>query len=94
MGGDTLRPAGSLCRELRRRCAFHRRHVGSTPKPSSVDDLLKRRPELAARLAEKGMDRAALGRLTYTGGEAWLAIEAWIKIATRKTSSSSLRGLV
>ena len=40
----------------------------------SVDDLLRRRPELAARLAEKGMDREALGRLTYTQWEAWLAI--------------------
>ena len=48
--------------------------AGSTPKPSSVDDLLKRRPELAARLAEKGMDRGALGCLTYTQWEAWLAI--------------------
>jgi Domain of unknown function (DUF4062) len=48
--------------------------AGSTPTPSSVDDLLRRRPELAARLAEKGMDREALGRLTYTQWEAWLAI--------------------
>jgi tetratricopeptide (TPR) repeat protein len=48
--------------------------AGSAPAPSSVDDLLRRRPELAARLAEKGMDREALGRLTYTQWEAWLAI--------------------
>jgi tetratricopeptide (TPR) repeat protein len=48
--------------------------AGSTPASTSVDDLLKRRPELAARLAEKGMDREALGRLTYTQWEAWLAI--------------------
>ena len=48
--------------------------AGSAPASSSVDDLLQRRPELAARLAEKGMDREALGRLTYTQWEAWLAI--------------------
>ena len=48
--------------------------VGSTPKPNSVDDLLRRRPELAARLAEKGMTREALGRLTYTQWGAWLAV--------------------
>ena len=29
--------------------------AGSAPAASSVDDLLQRRPELAARLAEKGM---------------------------------------
>ena len=48
--------------------------AGSAPASSSVDDLLRRRPELAARLTEKGMDREALGRLTYTQWEAWLAI--------------------
>ena len=48
--------------------------AGSAPASSSVDDLLRRRPELAARLAEKGMDREAFGRLTYTQWEAWLAI--------------------
>jgi tetratricopeptide (TPR) repeat protein len=48
--------------------------AGSAPKPSSVDDLLKRRPELATRFAEKGMTRADLERLTYTQWEAWLAI--------------------
>jgi tetratricopeptide (TPR) repeat protein len=48
--------------------------AGSAPKPSSVEDLLKRRPELAARLADKGMDHSALRRLTYTQWEAWLAI--------------------
>ena len=75
LGGDTLAHARSLHRELRRCCSFHRRHGRARrPSASSVDDLLKRRPELAARLAEKGMDREALGRLTYTQWEAWLAI--------------------
>ena len=48
--------------------------AGSPPPATSVDDLLCRQPELAARLTEKGMDREALGRLTYTQWEAWLAI--------------------
>ena len=74
MGGDTL----ALLEDYVESCDvvvhFIGDMAGSAPKPSSVDDLLKRRPELAARLAEKGMDRAALGRLTYTQWEAWLAI--------------------
>ena len=48
--------------------------AGSTPKPTSVDDLLQRRPELARRLADKGMTREDLGRLTYTQWEPWLAV--------------------
>ena len=48
--------------------------AGSTPQPSSVDDLLERQPELHARLAERAWTRGALGRLTYTQWEAWLAI--------------------
>ncbi|HEY5204034.1 MAG TPA: NB-ARC domain-containing protein [Roseiarcus sp.] len=48
--------------------------AGSSPASTSVDDLFLRRPELAARLAEKGMDREALGRLTYIQWEAWFAI--------------------
>ena len=47
---------------------------GSTPHPSSVDDLLARRPDLEARLASKNMARDALGTLSYTQWEAWLAI--------------------
>jgi tetratricopeptide (TPR) repeat protein len=74
LGGDTL----AMLEEYVAACDVVVHFIGdmsgSTPKPSGVDDLLKRRPELAARLAEKGMDRAALGRLTYTQWEAWLAI--------------------
>ena len=45
--------------------------AGSTPAATSVDDLLRRRPELAARLADKGMGREALGaRLIAMGGMA------------------------
>jgi hypothetical protein len=74
LGGDTL----AMLEEYVAACDvvvhFIGDMAGSTPKPTSVDALLKRRPELAARLTEKGMDRAALGRLTYTQWEAWLAI--------------------
>ena len=74
LGGDTL----AMLEEYVATCDvvvhFVGDMAGSTPQPTSVDDLLKRRPELAARLTEKGMDRDALGRLTYTQWEAWLAI--------------------
>ena len=73
-GGDTL----ALLEDYIESCDvvvhFAGEMAGSAPASSSVDDLLRRRPELAARLAEKGMDREALGRLTYTQWEAWLAI--------------------
>src|ERR1700722_111546 len=74
MGGDTLALLEAYVESCDVVVHFIGDMAGSTPKPSSVDDLLKRRPELAARLAEKGMDREALGRLTYTQWEAWLAI--------------------
>ena len=48
--------------------------TGSRPAASSVDDLLRRRPELEARLSEKGLGRDVLKSLTYTQWEAWLAI--------------------
>ena len=74
LGGDTL----ALLEDYIESCDvvvhFAGEMAGSAPASSSVDDLLRRRPELAARLAEKGMDREALGRLTYTQWEAWLAI--------------------
>ena len=74
MGGDTLALLETYVESCEVVVHFIGDMTGSTPKPSSVDDLLKRRPELAARLAEKGMDRGAVGRLTYTQWEAWLAI--------------------
>ena len=74
LGGDTL----AVLEEYVANCDvvihFIGDMAGSAPKATSVDDLLRRRPELAARLTEKGMDRDALGRLTYTQWEAWLAI--------------------
>jgi Domain of unknown function (DUF4062) len=74
LGGDTL----AMLEEYVANCDvvihFIGDMAGSAPKATSVDDLLRRRPELAARLTEKGMDRDALGRLTYTQWEAWLAI--------------------
>jgi tetratricopeptide (TPR) repeat protein len=83
LGGDTL----AMLEEYVANCDvvvhFIGDMAGSTPKATSVDDLLKRRPGLSARLAEKGMDRAALGRLTYTQWEAWLAI-GFNKDGTRK----------
>src|SRR3984885_10306616 len=74
MGGDTLAMLEAYIESCDVVVHFIGDMAGSTPKPSSVDDLLRRRPTLATRLAEKGMDRKALGRLTYTQWEAWLAI--------------------
>jgi tetratricopeptide (TPR) repeat protein len=74
LGGDTLAMLETYVESCDVVVHFIGDMAGSTPKPSSVDDLLNRRPELAARLADKGMDRIALGRLTYTQWEAWLAI--------------------
>jgi hypothetical protein len=74
MGGDTLALLETYVESCDVVVHFIGDMSGSTPKPSSVDNLLNRRPELAARLAEKGMDRAALGRLAYTQWEAWLAV--------------------
>jgi Domain of unknown function (DUF4062) len=74
LGGDTLALLETYVESCDVVVHFIGDMAGSTPKPSSVDDLLRRRPDLAARLAEKGMDRGALGCLTYTQWEAWLAI--------------------
>ena len=73
-GGDTLAMLEDYIGSCDVVVHFAGEMAGSGPASSSVDDLLRRRPELAARLAEKGMDREALGRLTYTQWEAWLAI--------------------
>jgi hypothetical protein len=74
LGGDTLAMLEDYIEVCDVVVHFAGEMAGSTPASSSVDDLLRRRPELAARLTEKGMDREALGRLTYTHWEAWLAI--------------------
>jgi tetratricopeptide (TPR) repeat protein len=74
LGGDTLAMLEGYVANCDVVVHFIGDMSGATPKSTSVDDLLKRRPELAERLAEKGMDRDALGRLTYTQWEAWLAI--------------------
>src|SRR3984957_17300183 len=74
LGGDTLRMLQEYIEGCDVVVHFAGEMAGSSPASSSVDDLLHRRPEVAARLAEKGMDREALGRLTYTQWEAWLAI--------------------
>ncbi len=73
-GGDTLRMLQEYIEGCDAVVHFAGEMAGSAPASSSVDDLLQRRPELAARLAQKGMDREALARLTYTQWEAWLAI--------------------
>ena len=73
-GSDTLAMLEDYIKSCSAVVHFVGDMAGSAPPATSVDDLLKRRPTLAARLAEKGMDRGALGRLTYTQWEAWLAV--------------------
>jgi tetratricopeptide (TPR) repeat protein len=73
-GGDTLRLLQEYIEQCEAVVHFAGDMDGSTPKPSSVDDLLARRPDLEARLASKNMARDALGALSYTQWEAWLAI--------------------
>jgi hypothetical protein len=70
LGGDTLK----MLAECEAVVHFVGDMAGSTPAPSSVDDLLKRRPELETRLAEKSLGRDVLTTFTYTQWEAWLAI--------------------
>jgi Domain of unknown function (DUF4062) len=52
MGGDTLALLETYVESCDVVIHFVGDMAGSTPKPSSVDDLLRRRPELAARRAE------------------------------------------
>jgi hypothetical protein len=74
LGGDTLNMLEEYVEQCEAVVHFVGDMAGSTPAASSVDDLLRRRPELEARLAEKGLGRDALKSLTYTQWEAWLAI--------------------
>ena len=90
LGGDTLAMLEAYIEHLRGVVHFVGEMAGSAPTATSVDDLLRRRPELATRLADKGMGREALGELTYTQWEAWLAI-GFNRDGARRTSSSSRR---
>ena len=73
-GGDTLAMLEDYIESCNVVIHFIGDMAGSAPPATSVDDLFKRRPEIAARLADKGMTREDLGRLTYTQWEAWLAV--------------------
>src|SRR5580704_1758068 len=74
LGGDTLKMLAEYVEQCEAVVHFVGDMAGSTPAASSVNDLLKRRPELETRLAEKGLGRDALMSLTYTQWEAWVAI--------------------
>ncbi len=74
LGGDTLAMLERYIEQCEAIVHFVGDMAGSAPAATSVDDLLKRRPELAARLADKGMGREALRALSYTQWEAWLAV--------------------
>jgi hypothetical protein len=73
-GGDTLAMLEDYIESCNVVIHFIGDMAGSAPAATSVDDLLKRRPEFAARLTDKGMTREDLGPLTYTQWEAWLAV--------------------
>src|SRR5579871_5862022 len=74
LGGDTLAMLEEYIAGCDAVVHFVGEMAGSSPAATSVDDLLNRRLELGDRLAAKGLTREALGRLTYTQWEAWLAV--------------------
>jgi hypothetical protein len=74
LGGDTLTMLAGYVEQCEAVVHFVGEMAGSAPAASSVDDLLKRYPELETRLGEKGLGRDALKTLTYTQWEAWLVI--------------------
>jgi tetratricopeptide (TPR) repeat protein len=74
LGGDTLTMLAEYVEQCEAVVHFIGDMAGSTPAAGSVANLLRRSPELETRLAEKGLGRDALGNLTYTQWEAWLAI--------------------
>src|SRR5271166_6529130 len=73
-GGDTLRTLEEYIEHCDAIVHFVGDISGSTPAPSSVEELLARRPTWQVKLERKGLTREALARLTYTQWEAWLAI--------------------
>jgi hypothetical protein len=73
-GGDTLRMLEGYIGQCEAVVHFVGDMMGSTPAPTSVNDMLARHPDLEGRLAAKGLGRDALNRLTNTQWEAWLAI--------------------
>jgi Domain of unknown function (DUF4062) len=74
LGGDTLKMLEEYIEKCEAVVHFVGDMTGSTPAATSVDDLLRRRPGLEVRFAEKGLGRDALKTLRYTQWEAWLAI--------------------
>ncbi len=72
--GDTLHMLGDYIEQCEAVVHFVGDMAGSAPAASSVDDLLRRRPDVGVRLALKGLGRHALETLTYTQWEAWLTI--------------------
>jgi tetratricopeptide (TPR) repeat protein len=74
LGGDTLSMLEAYVEQCEAVVHFAGDMTGAAPAPSSVEDVLVRRPDLEAKLAKKGVAREALAALTYTQWEAWLAI--------------------
>ena len=92
LGGDTLKMLAEYVEQCEAIVHFLGDMAGSTPAVSSVDDLLKRRPELEMRLAEKGLGRGALRTLTYPQWEAWLAIGFGKDLLIVEPAENSARG--
>ena len=91
LGGDTLAMLETYVEGCDVVIHFIGDMAGSAPRAASVDDLLKRRPELAAQLGDKGLAREALGGfdLYPIGGMAHQS--ASTRTAPKRTSSLSRR---
>ncbi len=74
LGGDTLKMLQEWIEQCEAVVHFVGEMAGSMPAATSVDDLLRRRPDLEAKLAARGLGRDALQFLTYTQWEAWIAV--------------------
>jgi tetratricopeptide (TPR) repeat protein len=92
LGGDTLKMLAEYVEQCEAVVHFVGDMTGSTPAASSVDDLLRRSPELETRLGEKGLGRDALGTLTYTQWEAWLAIGFDKNLLIVEPADGAMRG--